>query len=150
MTKVPIQDLQAALKDIARLMVQNQLSFVQAVKELKLALEGYECDVLQKRADWKKTLREAKNAFHADVANTPGRNKSSAIGMMQVAIENLMAEGEYDKAVSAIEKLAKLEGWVGSDSNINIFAGLTAREIAEQKAKVLEEINGNKNESRPN
>jgi hypothetical protein len=122
-------------------MVQNQQSFAQAVKELKLPLEGYECDVLQKRADFKKILRQEKYAHHTEVAATPGRSKANILGMMQIAIDNLMAEGEWDKAISAMEKMAKLENYVGPDS-VNIIAGLTARDIAEAREKLQNKING--------
>lgn len=127
-------------------MVTGNMPFKQAAGELKIDWTAAECDKIARRTEFKRILREVKYSFHAEVANTPGRNKSSAIGMMQVAIENLLAEGEWDKAVAAIEKLAKLEGWMGSDSNIQIFAGLTARDIAEAKERIQKQVA----EQRPN
>jgi hypothetical protein len=56
---------------------------------------------------------------------------------MEVLIDCLMREGEYDKAAAAIEKLGKLEGWVGGDSNVNVFAGLSARDIAEARERLV-------------
>ena len=129
-------------------MVQNQMSFAQAVKDLKLPLEGYECDVLQKRADFKKVLRQEKYAFASDVANTPGRNKSTVVGMMMVAADNLLSEGEWEKAASVLEKIAKLEGMVNGD-NVTIFAGLTARDIEDARVRLQEQID-RKTETRPN
>jgi len=121
-------------------MVTGPAPFAQAARQVGLEWTEKECEKITRRPEFKRILREEKYKHASEVANTPGRNKSSAIGMMQVAIENLLSEGEWDKAVAAIEKLAKLEGWMGSDSNINIFAGLTAKEIEEQKAKIQAEV----------
>jgi len=124
----------------AELMARNSLSLKQAVSELKVQITPEECELVSRRKEFQQILREERNKFHTEVADQPGRNKSTALGMMQVAIEKLMVEGEWDKAVAAIEKLAKLEGWVGSDSNINIFSGLTARDIAEAKERISKQI----------
>lgn len=125
-------------------MVRNSVSFSQAANDLKLPLSPTECEKVVKRKEFQQILRQEKNAFRQEVANEPGRTKSTAVGMMVLAIENLITEGEWDKAVAAIEKLAKLEGWIGADSNVNIFAGLTARDIAEAKQKLTEQVSEQK------
>lgn len=123
-------------------MVTGNMPFKQAAGELKIDWTAAECDKITRRTEFKRILREERNRIHTDVANTPGRNKSSAIGMMVLALENLMAEGEYDKVIAGIEKLAKLEGWMGGDSNIQIFAGLTAKDLAEAKGRLQKELDG--------
>lgn len=137
-SNLPIEE---QFREIAKAMAAENVSFSEAARELKLDFTAKECELVSRRKDFKRILREEKYKLAGEIANTPGRNKSTAIGMMQHAIEQLMLAGEYDKVISGIEKLAKLEGWMGSDSNINIFAGLTAKEIAEQKEKLLAEIN---------
>lgn len=121
-------------------MVRNSVSFSQAANDLKLPLSPTECEKVVKRKEFQQILRQEKNAFRQEVANEPGRTKSTAVGMMVLAIENLITEGEWDKAVAAIEKLAKLEGWLGAESNVNIFAGMTARDIATEKERILKEL----------
>src|SRR5438128_2091630 len=123
-------------------MAQNNMSFKQAVNELGLGWEPHECELISKRKEFKQVLRTEKNTLYGDVANMPGRTKSTAVGMLLVSLENLLEQGEFDKVISGVEKLARLEGWLGADSNINVFAGLTSRDIAEQKQKLLDSIKG--------
>lgn len=120
----------------AEVMVRSQCNLKQAASEIGHPLDPDEAEKVQRRRDFQDILRIEKNKFFAGVANDPSRSKSSAIGKMEVLIDCLMREGEYDKAAAAIEKLGKLEGWTGSDSNVNIFAGLTARDIAEAKSRL--------------
>lgn len=121
-------------------MVTNQVSFKQAVGELKIPWTTQECEQISARKEFKQILRAEKYKYHSEVANQPGRNKNAALGLLLVSIENLAMKGEDEKVVAAIEKLAKLEGWIGGDSNVNIFAGLTARDIAEAKKRLQTQI----------
>lgn len=98
-----------------------------------------------KRKEFQDIYLRAVNQVRADLANTPGRNKATAVGMLLQSIEQLFKAGEYKEVITGIDKLAKLEGWVGADSNVNIFAGLTARDIAEQKERILREIDSSRN-----
>ena len=76
------------------------------------------------------------------IANDPTRTKSVVLGQLVVLADKLTREGEYDKAAGVLEKLAKLEGWQGADSNVNIFAGLTAKDIAEARARITKGLPG--------
>lgn len=112
------------------------MTFHQAATELGIELDPMESDRTSRRREFQDILRVEKNKLYQSVANDPSRSKATSIGKMEILIENLIAEGEYDKAGQLIERLAKLEGWVGGDSNVNVFAGLTARDIAEAKERI--------------
>lgn len=128
----------------AELMVRNSISFKAAALEVGHPLEPDEADKTSRRRDFQEILRGERNKYYTKVANEPTRTKSVAIGKMEVLIDKLMVDGEYDKAATAIEKLAKLEGWVGGDSNVNIFAGLNARDIAEARERIQSQITDTK------
>lgn len=117
-------------------MVRTKMNFHQAATELGIQLDPIESDRTARRREFQDILRVERNKLYQSVANDPSRSKATSIGKMEILIENLISEGEYDKAGQLIERLAKLEGWVGGDSNVNVFAGLTARDIAEAKERI--------------
>lgn len=117
-------------------MLRSGCSFKQAALDLGHPLDQDEAERTTRRKDWQEIYRSEKNKFYAGVANDPTRSKSVAIGKMEVAIDRLFMAGEYDKVIAGIEKLGKLEGWIGADSSVNIFSGLTARDIAEARERL--------------
>lgn len=118
------------------------MSFGQAAQELGIELTPLEVDRQSRRREFHEIYRAEKNKHYQAIANDPSRTKSVAIGKLEELIDKLMREGEHDKAAAVIEKLAKLEGWQGGDSNVNVFAGLTARDIAEARTRIAEGISG--------
>lgn len=133
------------MKQIAELMVREGLQFREAVLELHLALTPQECDAVKNRAEFQNILRDEKLQYQTGIGDNPLRSKAAALGLMHIAIEKLMEAGEYDKAISGIEKLSKLEGWIGNESTINVFAGLSARDIEAAK----ERLNGTGRATKP-
>lgn len=118
-------------------MVRTKMNFHQAVTDLGIKMEPDEAHRTANRREFQDILRVERNKHYQSVANDASRSKSTAIGKMELLIDQLTADGEYEKAGALIEKLAKLEGWIGGDSNVNVFGGLTARDIAEAKERIL-------------
>lgn len=117
-------------------MVRSGLSFLQATVELGVAIDPEECETYSRRGEFKEILRAEQNKYHQMVANDPTLTKSVVVGQLYVLADKLQREGEHDKAAAVLEKLAKLAGWQGGDSNVNIFAGLTAKDIAEARERI--------------
>lgn len=117
-------------------MVRGNMSLKQAAVEVGHPLDPDEAEKVSRRRDFQEILRVEKNKYYATIANDPSRTKSTAIGKMEMLIDKLIVAGEYDKAGVLIEKLGKLEGWTGAESNVNIFSGLTARDIAEARDRL--------------
>lgn len=117
-------------------MVRDGLTFREATLELHLALTPIECDAVKNRSEFQDILRDENLKYQTGVGDNLNRTKSSALGMLHLALENLMKEGEYAQVISGIEKLAKIEGWIGGDSTVNVFAGLSARDIDEAKERL--------------
>lgn len=123
-------------RDAAKLMVRAGMSLKMAATELQLDLDARECERILYRKEFQKVLGEEREKFYAEVAATPGRSKATAIGRMHVAIERLASEGAWDKVITGVRELARLEGWVGPETDVTVFAGLTAKDIAEAKERL--------------
>lgn len=120
----------------AEIMVRTQTSLKQAALEIGHPLDPDEADKVSRRRDFQEILRVEKNKFYASVANDPTRTKSVVLGQMWVLADRLIALGEYEKAAGVLDKLSKMEGWSGGESNINVFSGLTARDIEEARQRL--------------
>lgn len=125
---------------VAEEMVRNDISLKQAAMDLEIQLDPDEVARIERRKEFQEILRSEQNKYFAAVANDPTRTKSVVLGKMVVQAELLHKQGDFDKAAVVLEKVAKIEGWTGADQNVNIFAGLTARDIAEAKARIAEEV----------
>lgn len=120
----------------AEVMVRTQTSLKQAALEIGHSLDPDEADKVSRRRDFQEILRVEKNKFYASVANDPTRTKSVVLGQMWFLADKLIAEGEFEKAAGVLDKLGKMEGWSGNEGNINIFSGLTARDITEARERL--------------
>ena len=121
---------------IAEVMVRTGVSLKQAAVEVGHPLDPDEAELVGRRRDFSDILRNERNKYNAMVANDPSRTKSSLLGRMAILADRLTAEGELDKAAVVLEKLAKIEGWAGADSNVNVFSGLTARDLLEARERL--------------
>jgi hypothetical protein len=120
----------------AEVMVRTQCSLKQAALEIGHPLDPDEADKVSRRRDFQEILRVEKNKFYQGIANDPTRTKSVIVGQMWFLADRLISEGEFEKAAGVLDKLAKLEGWAGNEGNINIFSGLSARDIQEAKDRL--------------
>ena len=120
----------------AEVMVRSQATLKQAAFEIGHPLDPDEADKVTRRKDFQEILRIEKNKFYAGVANDPTRTKSVVLGQMWFLADKLIAEGEFEKAAGVLDKLGKMEGWSGNEGNINIFSGLTARDISEARERL--------------
>lgn len=125
-------------KDAAKLMVRASMSLKQAATELELDLDASECETHFRRKAFQDVLAVEREKFYGEVAATPGRSKATAVGRMHVAIDRLAAEGNWKDVITGVRELARLEGWVGPEMDVTVFAGLTQKEILEAKQKLLE------------
>ena len=118
-------------------MVRNNTSLKQAALDLGIHLDPDEAERTGRRKDFQEILRVEANKYRASIANDPTRTKSAVLGAMIILAEKLMHEGEHEKAGNLLEKICKIEGWTGVDTNVNIFAGLTMKDIQDAKARIL-------------
>lgn len=129
-------------------MVRTGSSLKAAASEIGHTLDLDEADKITRRRDFKEILDSERNKFYQAVANDPTRTKSAIIGRMMVLADKLVADGEFEKAAGVLDKLGKMEGWNGGEGNINIFGGLTARDIAEARERISQGTAGTRTKSK--
>lgn len=114
---------------LSDLMVRNGWGLKQALTEATLAASNEEIDRIAKNKHFQLALDTARLRFHSEVAANPDRTKSALLGELQVLAWKLSKDGEYSEAAEILFKIAKIEGWVGAESNVNVFAGLSHFEL---------------------
>ena len=125
--------------DAAEIMVRESKSLAQAVTDLGVSLSTVDVKKVEKRPSFQRLLWDARNKWNREIADIPSRTKQSTIGQLQLIAEKLIQEGAFDKAAEVLFKLAKLENWVGETGTVNVFGGLSQRDIDDLKKKLPKE-----------
>lgn len=133
---MPRKPEQSWFQDAVEAYVREGKPLRQFVVERGLEISGADCDKIFGSKRFQEALWAERAKYSAEIANTPGRDKTSLVGLTHLLIYKLIEQGDFDKAVNAIEKLAKIEGFLGADTNISVFAGLTANDIEKAKAEL--------------
>ena len=121
---------------VAERCAREGISFRQAASDEGISLTSIEAENMERRKAYQEILWNARHRYAQELANNPQATKSSAIGMMMQAIQKLLEHGDWDKAIAGIEKLSKLQGWVGADTNVNLIAGISTKDLEKIKAKL--------------
>lgn len=103
--------------------------------EKQLGLTSRDCENVQKTKTFQETLRARRNIYHKEIASDSSFSRAAAKGQLMVAINKMMEKEQYDKAAAAIMNLAKLEGWTSDGTSVNVFADLTATDLAKLREK---------------
>jgi hypothetical protein len=127
---------------LAEYMVREDKDIFVSATELELGLTSAECAKVTKNKTFQKLLRGYRNELYNELARDPRRSKDTLVGKAIFSIEKLMEAEQYDKAMTGILSLAKIEGYVGSDTNVNVFSGLSTKDMADLKAKLKKDQDG--------
>jgi hypothetical protein len=127
---------------LAALMVEREKDIWQAATELELGLTSEECLKLSKNKIFQQILRSERTKLYNELARDPQRSKDTLVGKAIFAIEKLLEQESYDKALTGILNLAKIEGYVGADTNVNVFSGLNSKDMETLKAKLKQQQDG--------
>ncbi len=125
---------------VAETMVRESKNIRQAASEHGLELTSEELSKIEKLKSFQKVLWTERHRFFRELAADPERTKQALIGQMLFLTQKLIDDSEWEKAIEALLKLAKVEGLVGSESQINIFSGLTPQDLKDAKAKLIEQF----------
>lgn len=132
-------------------MVREGKSFKEAVTDLGIPLTTQECVNMAKRMTFQSMLRKARAQYHIEVGTDPSLSKDKVAGQMQILADRLAEKGEDLQASQVLERLAKLRDWIGEGGSINIFQGLTQKDIDEMKAELgAKSDTGSSKQTRPN
>ena len=127
-------------RPLAELMAREGLTLREAATRLSLQLDSVEAANLFRTKGFQKLLQTERYRFFREIAGDPEWSKRTAIGQMLYANQRLMEQGEYSQVIEGVLKVAKLEGWVGSESTVNIFGGVSQEDINQMKVQLAAEV----------
>lgn len=126
-------------------MAREGLTLEEAATRLKVQISTLEAKNAYRTKAFQRLLRTERNRYFREIGTDREWSKKTAVGKLLACAEELYARGEYDKAAEVILKATKVEGWVGEAGNVNVFAGMTGRDLdqirAKLQARAQEEIN---------
>jgi hypothetical protein len=97
------------------LMAKYDLSLKQAAAELGIDLTVEEAEALQGRKLFKQCLEEKRLAHDSEIGSNPKLIKEAVVGIVVKLAERLANDREDLKGADALLKLAKMQGWVGTN-----------------------------------
>lgn len=127
---------------VAEIMVREGRNIRQAADECDLRLAPEELISIERNKTFQRVLWTERHRFYNDLAKDPTLCKQSLIGQMMFLIQKLIEEGEYDKALTGGMQLAKVQGFVGPEQQVNIFGGVTPKDLDEARKAIVERLKG--------
>jgi len=122
--------------EAADLMARTGCSLSGAVTELGRIESIENCNKILKRATFQRVLWEARHRFFNELGSNPNYKKESAIGKLLSLAEKLEVEGKFDSAAEVVFKIAKMNGWTGPESTVNVFGDLSQKDIDSIRKKL--------------
>ena len=126
---------------VAEGIVREGLTIRESLSKVGVALTSQEAENCYRSKTFQRILRDERNRYFTELGSDPARTKSTAIGMLLDAAEHLREAGEYKEVAEAMLKLGKMEGWIGGEGAVNVFAGLTQRELDEVRNRLRKQDN---------
>src|SRR5258708_21560624 len=122
--------------EAATLMAQIGCSLSQAATHLQKIVSIDECNAILRRATFQRVLWEARHRFFSVLGSNPNYKKETAIGKLLALAEKLEIEGKFDSAAEVVFKIAKMNGWTGPESTVNVFGDLSQKDIDSIRKKL--------------
>lgn len=122
--------------EAANLMAQTGCSLSQAATHLQKIVSIDECNAILRRSTFQRVLWEARHRFFSELGSNPNYKKETAIGRLLMLAEKLEQEGKFDSAAEVVFKIAKMNGWTGPESTVNVFGDLSQKDIDNIRKKL--------------
>lgn len=126
----------------AAMMIRNGLSLMTAAKEMGVELTRGDVLDIERQKSFERVLWTERYNYWKEIATDPERSKNSSIGQLQLLAQKLMEDGSWSMAADTIFKIAKLENWVGGDTQVNVLGGLSEREFKDLERKLKQRSAG--------
>ncbi len=125
----------------AAIMVREGVGLTEALTKLNVPLSSKEAGAFSRSKGFQTVLRQETNRYFGEIGSDPTYAKSVVIGQLIHCARQLMNSGEYDKGAEVLLKLSKVAGWLSPDTNVNVFAGLSGKEMEDVRRRLLERAN---------
>lgn len=121
--------LEEWLLDAAELMARTGGSLKSAATDMGRIISIDECNTILRRATFQRVLWEARHRYFTELGANPNFKKETALGKLLNLAEKLEGEGKFDSAAEVVFKIAKMNGWTGPESTVNVFGDLSQKDI---------------------
>lgn len=121
----------------AELMAREGLALEEAATRLKVPITSPDARNTYRSKPFQRLLLTERNRHFREIASNREWSKATAVGILLDCCERLREAGEFDKAAEVILKAAKILGWVGETGNVQVFAGMTGRELDQVREKLV-------------
>lgn len=122
----------------AEAMTRNNKTLFAWSNENNKGLRAVECENIVRTKEFMAAMRAARNRFYKELSTDPTRSRNTAVGQLLFAVQKLLENEQYDKAVAALAHLFKVEGWTTDQAQVNIFNDLNAKDIDALRKKMQE------------
>lgn len=137
---MPTKPEQDWLPVAAELIAREGLSFREAVTRLKIPLTTDQSTQIFRTKQFQRLLNAERNRYWRELALDPDWARKTAVGQLLYCAQQLITAGDFDKAAEVIMKASRVEGWLNSDTTVNVFAGLTARDLEEARIRIQAQL----------
>jgi hypothetical protein len=124
----------------AEQIVRQDKTLFQYACEHNLGLKAVECQNIVRTKEFQAAIRAERNRFYKELSTDPTRNRNTAVGQILFAIQKLLDNEQYDKAVGALTQLAKIEGWTSDAAQVSIFNDLNSKDIDALRSKLQKKV----------
>lgn len=133
---MPLTIEEPYFQPLAELMAREGLTLAEAATRISQPITKENAAKLFKTKQFQALLRAERLRFYAEVGRNPEWSRKTAIGQLLVCIQSLMESGEYDKAAEVILKATKVEGWLGNETQVTVFNGLSQQQLEQIRSRL--------------
>lgn len=123
---------------LAELVAREGITLREAATRLGVALTTESAANLWRTKGFQRILRTERNRYYAEVGQDPEWRRKTAIGMLLSCVQRLIEDGAHDKAAEVILKAARVEGWLGAETQVSVFAGLSQKDLDLMRERIRE------------
>lgn len=137
---MPLTIEEPYFQPLAELMAREGLTLAEAATRISQPITKENAAKLFKTKQFQALLRAERLRFYAEVGRNPEWSRKTAIGQLLVCIQELMSAGEFDKAAEVILKATKVEGWLGNETQVTVFNGLSQQQLEQIRSRITKPI----------
>lgn len=125
---------------IAEMMSREGVTLREAATRLRVPIGSEDAANLFRSKSFQRLLRAERNRYYLEVGQDAEWRRKTAIGMLLHCIQNLMTNGEFDKAAEVILKASRVEGWLGAETQVSVFNGLSQKDLDTLRTKIKDKV----------
>lgn len=115
------------------LMLRDRLDLMRAAQLLGVELLPEEAATHQRRRAFRELYDQAARDYFESKSSVTQHTKQALVGRMLDAVDRLLILDKFADASEILFKIAKVEGWVGAETSINLFQELSGKDISEMR-----------------